>query len=213
MTEERFHVWNIGYFDTRLSDANDYTFVASLVGHLVETYSVDERRVYLVGHSMGAMLTHEMAARYPELFAAIAPVAGTVGGYPCKSPDQCDAYTPPEPSRPVPVITVHGTADRHVLYGGGRPEKSLRRQPRYDFSVQQTLDWWERHNDCTDSGAETGERLSERITRVRSPCDGTGGVEHLRFDGVGHFWGEFDRAVANGNVLGERLAALLWKNL
>jgi polyhydroxybutyrate depolymerase len=213
LTNEKVHVWNTEYFETRLSDADDYAFLTQLIRHLVETISIDKRRIYLVGHSMGAMLTHEMAARYPELFAAVAPVAGTVGGYPCQSPDRCDAYTPPAPSQPTSIVTVHGTADKHVLYDGGQPKKSLRRQPRYDFSVQQTIDWWKRHNSCTGDSAEKSVSESGQILRRTYSCDGSLRVEHLGFDGVGHFWGEFDDAVANEEIAGERLADLLWRRL
>ena len=40
-------------------------------------YRVDADRVYLMGHSMGGYGTNNIAARHPDLFAAVAPIQGT----------------------------------------------------------------------------------------------------------------------------------------
>jgi polyhydroxybutyrate depolymerase len=211
--DEKIHVWNTGYLDTRLSESDDYTFISQLVGHVIETHRIDPRRVYLVGHSNGGMITHELAARYPEMFAAAAPVAAPVGGYPCGGPDSCSVYTPPEPERPTSIITVQGTADKHVLYDGGNPEQSLSRRPRYDYSARQTLDWWREQNACTGPHAERCESEFGQIGHTVYSCSDKVDVEHLRFDGVGHFWGEFDEVVRAVDHFGETLADALWARL
>ena len=38
-------------------------------------FNVDERRIYLMGHSMGGAGTYYLASKYPEIWAAIGPVA------------------------------------------------------------------------------------------------------------------------------------------
>ena len=50
--------------------------VAWLLKEMVRTLRVDPDRVYLTGLSMGGYGTWETAAKYPELFAAIAPICG-----------------------------------------------------------------------------------------------------------------------------------------
>ncbi len=40
-------------------------------------YGVDADRIYLMGHSMGGYGTNNIAARHPDLFAAVAPIEGT----------------------------------------------------------------------------------------------------------------------------------------
>ena len=50
--------------------------VAWLTRELVESLRVDPARVYLTGLSMGGYGTWETAAKYPELYAAIAPICG-----------------------------------------------------------------------------------------------------------------------------------------
>lgn len=51
---------------------NIYNFIMKLV----EEFSVDKNRIYLTGLSMGGYGTWYTAMRYPQLFAAIAPVCG-----------------------------------------------------------------------------------------------------------------------------------------
>ena len=51
---------------------NIYAFICSVM----QKYNVDEKRVYLTGLSMGGYGTWYTAQRYPNLFAAIAPVCG-----------------------------------------------------------------------------------------------------------------------------------------
>jgi pimeloyl-ACP methyl ester carboxylesterase len=50
--------------------------VVWLVKDVLGTLRVDPERVYLTGLSMGGYGTWETAAKYPELFAAIAPICG-----------------------------------------------------------------------------------------------------------------------------------------
>lgn len=50
------------------------------IDEMIQKYDIDEDRVILTGISMGGYGTWFMAERYPEMFAAIAPVCG--GGMP-----------------------------------------------------------------------------------------------------------------------------------
>ncbi len=52
----------------------------ALLDSVVKKYRVDKHRVYVTGLSMGGYGTWELAAAYPEKFAAIAPICG--GGHP-----------------------------------------------------------------------------------------------------------------------------------
>jgi pimeloyl-ACP methyl ester carboxylesterase len=50
--------------------------VVWLLKDIIKNYKVDEERIYLTGLSIGGLGTWETAEKYPELFAAIAPVSG-----------------------------------------------------------------------------------------------------------------------------------------
>jgi len=51
-------------------------WIVELVNTLRAAHWIDHRRIYLTGCSMGGMSTWEVAAARPDIFAAIAPVAG-----------------------------------------------------------------------------------------------------------------------------------------
>ncbi|OGU76747.1 MAG: phospholipase [Ignavibacteria bacterium RBG_16_34_14] len=47
-----------------------------LLNEIVENYNVDPHRIYVTGLSMGGFGTWELAIKYPDRFAAIAPICG-----------------------------------------------------------------------------------------------------------------------------------------
>ncbi|OHB48409.1 MAG: phospholipase [Planctomycetes bacterium GWF2_41_51] len=56
---------------------NDYTeHLKLLIDQIKANYKIDVSRVYLTGLSMGGFATWYMAERYPQDFAAVAPVCG-----------------------------------------------------------------------------------------------------------------------------------------
>jgi predicted peptidase len=69
---------------------------------------VDESRIYLIGHSMGAIGTWALAAKYPQTWAAVAAFAGT--GSPALA----------ERMKGIPQFVVHGDADPTVGVAGSR---------------------------------------------------------------------------------------------
>jgi len=76
-----------------------------VVGAVMRNYQVDPLRVYLAGHSMGGFGAWLVAARKPELFAAIAPMSAG-------PPAQGDALTALLAKvKPLPALIVHGAKD------------------------------------------------------------------------------------------------------
>src|SRR5262249_5973777 len=54
--------------------------VMDVLAEVRRDYRVDARRIYLMGHSMGAYGTWSVAMAHPEIFAALGPISG--GGDP-----------------------------------------------------------------------------------------------------------------------------------
>ena len=79
---------------------------------LIDTYlampQVDKKRVYVIGLSMGAMGTYDLAIRYPEIFAAAIPICGTV------NPTRLSA------AKDVKFRIFHGDSDTVVPVSGSR---------------------------------------------------------------------------------------------
>lgn len=76
---------------------NLYAFIQKII----QEYHIDENRVYLTGLSMGGYGTWYTALRYPDMFAAIAPVCG--GGMVWRAG-----------TLHMPIWTFHGTEDPTV---------------------------------------------------------------------------------------------------
>ena len=87
---------------------DDVGFLATLIDRLTRDYAIPPGRVFVTGMSAGAFMANRLACERADLVAAVAPVAGTLGvGVPCN------------PSRPVSVLQIHGTADPVVPFDGG----------------------------------------------------------------------------------------------
>lgn len=71
----------------------------SLLDKIIAEYPVDTARVYLTGLSMGGFGTWHLAIKYPERFAAIAPVCG--GG----NPNLVESI------KDMPIWVFHGAMD------------------------------------------------------------------------------------------------------
>jgi predicted esterase len=79
--------------------------VIDVINEMKRDFSIDDDRVYLMGHSMGGYGSWSIAVNNPELFAAIAPISG--GGTPFSKPN-LKAITH------VPWIVIHGDKDPTV---------------------------------------------------------------------------------------------------
>jgi len=77
--------------------------VMAMLEQAKQDYNVDTARLYLTGLSQGGHGTWAIAARHPDLYAAIAPICG-----------YGDAKAFAEPLKNVPIWCFHGEADTVV---------------------------------------------------------------------------------------------------
>jgi len=82
--------------------------VMQVLDRVRRSYKIDDNRIYLLGHSMGGIGTWAIAPKYPDIWAAIAPLSGL------GSPDSLASI------RNVPEIIVHGDNDPTVNVSGSR---------------------------------------------------------------------------------------------
>ena len=88
------------FFD---SEVDDVAYLAGLIDAVKDAYTIDDKRVYLIGHSNGGFMSYRMAHEHSGTIAAIASLAGA---------DQTQPrQTPPNP---VHVLQIHGTADTAI---------------------------------------------------------------------------------------------------
>lgn len=129
--------WNDGRGSPEAA-ADDVGFVRVLIDRLVREGIVDSRRVYATGISNGAMLTHLLACELSDAISAIAPVAGTI---------PTDVSKRSRPTRPVPVMMIHGTKDPLILWDGGTGEKRGQIGGS-TLSVPDSIKFWVSKNGC-----------------------------------------------------------------
>jgi predicted peptidase len=107
-------------------------------------YNVDERRIYLLGQSMGGAGALHLGIKYPDVWAAVAASAPALR--PQQQPDQLQAATR------LPMMLVQGTADRAVTVEQTRLWAARMKE------LKMTHEYYEirggGHNDALSTGAE-----------------------------------------------------------
>jgi polyhydroxybutyrate depolymerase len=181
----RLLTWNAGWCcGSALHDkVDDVAFLNAMLDDLEAHYPVDPRRIYVTGFSNGAMMTYRLGCALSGRIAAIAPVSGAL------DLDGC------QPSRPLPVLAIHGTADENVPYDGGKGTAEGRRFPsqrdRIDRSVADSVGFWVHEDGCATRPTEQKSGDLDR-TSYGSCAAGTQVVLDTIVGGV-HAWPGGDR--------------------
>jgi polyhydroxybutyrate depolymerase len=157
---------------------DDVGFITALVDKLVAEFGINPGRVFATGLSAGAFMANRLACDRADLFAAIAPVAGTLG-----------VNVACNPSRPVSVLETHGTADPIVPYGGGT--MTGRGGASDILAAPAMMDRWRQVDGCQDIPAQEvlpGGDGTETHRSTYSACSAGTAVVFMRVDGGGHTW-------------------------
>jgi polyhydroxybutyrate depolymerase len=158
---------------------DDVGFLVALTGKLVNEFGVAPGHVFATGMSNGGFMANKLGCDRADVFAAIAPVAGTLGaGVACN------------PSRPVSVLAAHGTADPLVPFNGG----NVRGRGGVSRSVSASgmVDKWRSVDGC--QGEPSKQELPDvgDGTVVRrfdsTACAASSEVVFYRIDDGGHTW-------------------------
>jgi polyhydroxybutyrate depolymerase len=191
-------LWNTGL------GSSDLAWFGSLLATVESNECVDLNRVDVDGYSDGAFMTSAVACQFAAQVAAVAPVAGIQAVRGC------------HPSRPVPVIAFHGTADPFVSYGGGLGAKALAlpapngkgtlgqsgaagttTEAAPGSSIPDQAEKWAARNGCrTDASYRA---VATKVTLISYPCPADATVELYRITGGGHAWpgSVFCRSIAS----------------
>lgn len=157
---------------------DDVGFISALVERLVAENGIPRGRVYVTGLSAGGFMANRLACDRADLFAAVAPVAGTLG-----TNVGCN------PSRPVSVLASYGTADPIVPFNGG--PMSGRGGGSTVLSGPAMVDRWRQIDGCptpTDEPLPATGDGTETHRIVSDGCAGGTSVVFMRVDGGGHTW-------------------------
>ena len=147
---------------------DDVAFLAQAIHTLEQGLCVDSTRVDATGFSGGARMTSELGCDLSTTIAAIAPVSGLRFPSPCVG------------TRPVPVISFHGTDDPVDPYNGNG-------QAYWTYSVAVAVERWAVHDACATTPDESVTDSTVRFTEYTGCADGAT-VGLYTIDGEGHEW-------------------------
>jgi len=91
----------------------DDTKVHAFLTLAMAAYKIHSDRVHMTGFSQGGMMTSRFLCKYADLFASVAPAAGT----------GCTFRGSDLPSRELPVLYIHGKTDALVAYSLGTAQR------------------------------------------------------------------------------------------
>ncbi|MEM8885022.1 MAG: PHB depolymerase family esterase [Planctomycetota bacterium] len=156
-------------------DRDDVRLVLDAIEDVAERISIDRTRVYVTGASNGGFLAHRLACLEPETFAAAAPVMALMTEELARSR-----------GAPVPILIIHGTADRIVKpdrrdqFGG----KRLRLLP-----IDETVAYWVQRNGAGEPvRTEMPDREADGTHTVLDQHPGAAEVRYYAVVGGGHTW-------------------------
>lgn len=123
------------------SGVDDVAFIAAMIEDFAVTAPIDRRHVFITGHSNGAIMAFRFACERADLVAAVVPVAGSLEVSEC------------HPSRGVPLLAIHGDADRNHPLQGGTGSRSIAGVPFR--SMADSLRQWTAAVGCADLATTT----------------------------------------------------------
>ncbi|MGF7235941.1 MAG: alpha/beta hydrolase family esterase [Frankia sp.] len=206
--------WNAGSCcgSAAANSVDDVAYVRAVISHLEQHYSIDRRRVVLIGLSNGGMLAYRYVCEYPDEIAGIGVVAGSLQVAGCR------------PSNPVTVVSVHGFTDGLVPYNGLDWSTVLQTPIT---SVADSLSPFRAVDRCSAPRPTGDSTLTDRsglpratdappaapgttlIFKVETPCLSTARVVDFDLTNTGHGWpptsgnGSFDAAGVIWRILAD----------
>lgn len=172
--------WNVGYPFQDSMKVDDIKFLKKLVKCLQKEHSLSAENTFCTGMSNGGEMCYLLAYEAPETFAAFAPIAGLTMKWMIK-----DLVA----KQPVPLMEVHGTADKTSLWEGDVDDKGG--WGAY-IAVPAAVANWISINKCTHREVEELPLLSEKSNKVtlHRYLGGDNGTEVWLYEvhGGGHTW-------------------------
>lgn len=173
--EEAQLSWNAGFCCGRAPavGTDDASFLDAVLNDLAADDRFDAEQVHLTGVSNGGVMAYVYACQRAPRIAAVAVVAGTMDAEAC------------QPSQPVSVLEIHGTADEVVPFDGG-PMPDFVQATMPAISARALVESWAELNGCTGQPTTT---TNPPVTRTTwQDCEEDATVALIAIEGAGHTW-------------------------
>jgi len=169
-------------------------FAKAIVSYLVSNFNVDEKRVWTIGFSNGAMMSERLACEASDVFTAAVSVSGVV----CVSPGNDKGLASCNSSfsavgKSLSFLGVHGDADPLVPWNG-------------DFilgfpAIPENLSNWVGRNGCNPTSSQTLNK-GAYTNQVFGGCTNNVQIQLVKNTGGGHEWPEDSDFDTTGYVAG-----------
>jgi polyhydroxybutyrate depolymerase len=162
---------------------NDVGYLRAVIDDATSRLRLDPQRIYVVGMSNGAAMAGRLACQLADRIAGIAQVAGTAG---------VGIVAGCRPARPVPILSIHGTADNIAPYGGGVRRSLLghimiRHAAGPSVGVDDWARFWVAVNGAAEDPVVTALPPDTLIRTWRGPTPSSD-TAFYRVEGAGHTW-------------------------
>jgi len=156
-----------------IEGTTDIEFLEAIIDEMYKQHSIDKKRVYLSGFSMGGMMTYHAANNIADKIAAFGPVAGYMS----------TIYTS---ARPIPIIHTHGTSDNVVPYSAGNSSLTGVFFP----GIETIVKGWAERDGCNMTPVETTPypvgKSNQNVKKVWTDGDCGTEVVFISLKNVGH---------------------------
>jgi polyhydroxybutyrate depolymerase len=159
---------------------DDVAYISQLITTLQEQFTLDARRVYVVGISNGGFMAQRLGCELSDKIAAVVSVVATL------STNQAANCAP---TRPMPILYVLGESDPLVPYNGG----TVNSDRGAVLSATDSIATWARFDGCAEP--PTMRTLPDRVqdrTHVSqtlyTTCRSGAQVGLFSVAGGGHTW-------------------------
>lgn len=158
--------WNAGACcgEAQTSNVDDVGFTRAMLKAVQERACIDPQRIYAAGFSNGGRMTYRLGCEMADVFAGLAPVAGTKSFPDLRNSPGC------MPAKPISLIDFMGSADSRVEAQPGQIKE------------------WIAFNGCTDTTPMETHRMGQHVCSTYSQCKEGTSVTFCVVDGGGHCW-------------------------
>ena len=125
---------------------DDAAYLSGIIKEIQASFSVDPKRVDVIGHSNGGFMSYALACAHADQIAAIASLAGAT----FVDPTRCT------PTEPVAVLEIHGTADDTIAYAGGTIDLGAGRTAAPYPGAEASVATWATYDGCGASSVVDG---------------------------------------------------------
>lgn len=154
--------------------SNDLQFLREVIERNQADLNIDPKRIHMIGHSSGGMMTYLAASQLSDKLASVGVVSAAMSG------------KEPKPDFPISVISTHGTNDEVIPINGLQgvpPILSELGIPTFN-TPQFATDFWKRQNGITSAG--TTNKDGDITRRHFQNTQNRTAVEELILEDSGH---------------------------